>query len=96
MNKELRAKAVESAAARYGAEHYRGILFWQTFGRWWPAILALVVLGGIGWLLAPAVQVAESHPNLTGGAIVGVLLLVGLTTLVVRRIRSPYRRRRFR
>jgi hypothetical protein len=96
MNKELRAKAVESAAARYGAEHYRSILFWQTFGRWWPALLVLAVLAGLVWLLAPAVQAAGDHPNLTGGAVVGGLVLIGLAVLVVRRLRSPYRRRRYR
>lgn len=88
MNRELRAKAVESAAARYGAEHYRGILFWQTCGKLWPLIPVVAVLGGAAWLV-------YTNPAASGAVSVGIVALAVLIWLMVRWVRSPYRRRRF-
>jgi len=96
VTRDLKETMLQSAAATYGSKHYRGILAMHSLRRWWPVPLIAMVVGGIGWALPPAVRAAGSHPNLVGGAIVGTLILIGLAVLVVRRIRSPYRRRRFR
>lgn len=92
MNKELRAKAVESAAARYGAEHYRSILFWQTFGKLWPVAVLVAIVLGLGWLGS---QVSAPSNALVGFGVAG-LAVIGLLYLGIRRLRSPYRRRRYR
>jgi hypothetical protein len=96
MSEDLRKTMLHSAASRYGAEHYRAILFLHNARRIIPALALVVVVGALGWLLAPAAGWGADHPNVTGAVIVGGLILVGLITAVVRRVRSPYRRRRFR
>lgn len=96
MSRDLKETMLQSAAATYGSKHYRGILAMHSLRRVWPVAILLPVLAGLGYLLLPAVDAAEKHPSLVGAAIVGALILLALITLVVRRVRSPYRRRRFR
>jgi hypothetical protein len=95
VTRDLKETMLQAAASRYGSEHYRGILFLHSARRIAPALALVLVIGGAGWLLAPAFGVAGDHPTATGAVIVGGLLLVGLVALAVRRFRSPYRRRRF-
>ncbi len=96
MSEDLRRTILHSAASRYGSEHYRGILFLHNARRVVPALGLVLVVGGLGWLVWPAVGAAEKHPDAAGALIVGGLALAVVIALVVRRVRSPYRRRRFR
>lgn len=93
MRKELRDIAVNSAAARYGAEHYRSILFWGTVRRAWPVFLLVAIVLGLGWLGTHLSSLANATLGFTiaGACVLGLLVAAG-----VRRARSPYRRRRFR
>jgi hypothetical protein len=92
MNRELRQKAVESAAARYGAEHYRGILFWVSFGKWWPVGVVAALILGIYWLTR---NVSPGGAAAGGFGVAAVALALLVIWLIIRRLRSPYRRRRF-
>ena len=92
MRKDLRDIAINSAASRYGSEHYRSILFWQTAKRAWPIVVIVGTVLGLWW--------AGTHLSPPGNAAIGfgvlaLALLAGLY-LGVRHLRSPYRRRRFR
>jgi hypothetical protein len=95
MPDDLRETAIRAAAARYGSEHYRGLLFWHSFRRFWPGLL-LLALGAacvvVGWRVGPA---AGKHLVGLLPFALGALAVVAVTWLLIRRARSPYRRRRF-
>jgi hypothetical protein len=98
MAKDLRDTMLNAAASTYGSKHYRGILFMHGLRRFWPAVAALAMVatvGAIGWALAPAAHAAGDHPKPVAAVIVVALVLITLAAIVLRRIRSPYRRRRF-
>jgi hypothetical protein len=92
MNRELRQKAVESAAARYGAEHYRGILFWVSIGKWWPVGMTVALVLGIYWLTR---NISPGTAATGGFVVAGAAFALLVIWLIIRRLRSPYRRRRF-
>lgn len=90
MPDNLRETMVQAAAARYGQQHYRGILFWHSFGRLWWLLPTIGAIGGTAWLV-------HSQPATSGVVVmVGLVALAVLAWLLVRWLRSPYRRRRFR
>ena len=92
MNKDLRGVATEAAAARYGAEHYRGILFWQTFRHVWPVLVLVGIVWGLWWF---GTRLSTPSGPVVGFGVAGLAVLAAVF-LGVRRLRSPYRRRRYR
>jgi hypothetical protein len=88
VRKDLRDTAINAAAARYGSKYYRRLLFMDSVRRYWPVIPALLAVAGIGWMI-------YSNPETSGVASVVVIALLVSGFLLVRWLRSPYRRRRF-
>lgn len=92
----LRETMVQAAAAKYGQEHYRGILFWRSTRKVWPFLLLVIGLGLAGWALKPAVHTVSTHGATALPWVGGGIVLAMAALLAYRRLRSPYRRRRFR
>lgn len=86
----LKETMVRAAAARYGAEHYRGILAARYALKVAPVLLAVGVIVAAGWVFT----VSSPTGRWEGAAIVGGMLTVVLVLWLIIR-RSPYRRRRY-
>jgi hypothetical protein len=96
MADDLRETMIQAAAARYGQEHYRALLFWRGMRKVWPLLLLVIGVGLAGWALKPAVHAASAHGAAALPWVGGGLVLAMAAFLAYRRLRSPYRRRRFR
>lgn len=96
----LRETMVQAAAAKYGQEHYRGILFLRWLSKAWGAVLAILFLLAIAAFITfwsgGNHPTAESTLGPIAGLVLAALVILGILYLLVRRARSPYRRRRFR
>jgi hypothetical protein len=100
VSRDLKETMLHAAASTYGSKHYRGVLAMHGLRKFAPVLWVLVLLAGVagvGWLLlSPVARTASDNPTLVGGAIVGALIVAGLLFALVKHLRSPYRRRRFR
>jgi hypothetical protein len=95
MTDDLRETMIHAAAAKYGQEHYRGLLFLHGLRRVWPVLLVFAVVAVLFFAARPIARGMTGHPDLPLIA-VGAVVVVAVAWLLIRRARSPYRRRRFR